>query len=222
MGEREGRPDGISVVLVDAADLMSRTSVPVDPSPAGSGSIAQPPPPNAARPIVRPPEPQEATARSTEREKPDALPLPGLTGKESGTAPATKKKSQLQSQPQPQPDLPLQLNLPDMTIAPPGRSASVARPPGVTRSGENDEFGRGVIRALRQTMPSPSGVLGRVTVRLFLSENGNLLDVRVIISAGDPYLDQSVVFAVKQASFPLPPAGSTLSDRTFLVSYIYR
>ena len=70
-------------------------------------------------------------------------------------------------------------------------------------------------------MPSPAGQLGRVTVKLLLSNNGNLVEVQLIRGAGIPGLDQSVVFAVKQASFPIPPGGSTLVDRTFLVTYIY-
>ena len=99
--------------------------------------------------------------------------------------------------------------MPNIPVAPGGRGAAVARPPGATRSGENDEFGRGVIRALRQTMPSPNGQLGRVTVKLLLSNTGNLAEVQLIRSAGIPGLDQSVVFAVKQASFPIPPGGAT-------------
>lgn len=95
------------------------------------------------------------------------------------------------------------------------------RPPGATRSGENDDFGRGVIRALRQTMPSPVGQLGRVTVKLLLSSSGNLIEVQLVRGAEISSLDQSVVFAVRQSSFPIPPAGSTLVDRTFLVTYIY-
>jgi protein TonB len=115
----------------------------------------------------------------------------------------------------------MQLTMHNMPVAPGGRGAAVARPPGATRSGENDEFGRGVIRALRQTMPSPNGQLGRVTVKLLLSDTGNLAEVQLIRSAGAPGLDQSVVFAVKQSSFPIPPGGATLVDRTFLVTYIY-
>src|SRR5262245_39305030 len=43
IGEREGRPDGISVEIVDAADLDNRNSVPlVDPTPPGVESAAQP------------------------------------------------------------------------------------------------------------------------------------------------------------------------------------
>ena len=222
MGDRVGQPDGISVELVDAADLMSKSTVAVDPTPPGSPSMAQPPRPDPPRPTPRPSEPEKTTARPIEPEKPEAVPLPGLTPKEREAPPAAKSKPKPQPQSPPQPDLPLQLNLPDMTFSPPSRSAAVSRPPGVTRSGENDEFGRGVIRALRQTMPRPTGTLGRVTVRMFLTEQGNLQEVRVVYSGGDPILDQSVLFAVKQASFPLPPVGATVADRTFLVTYVYR
>ena len=65
------------------------------------------------------------------------------------------------------------------------------------------------------------GVNGRVSVRLFLDEFGNLAEVQVIRPSGDPVLDQSVAFAAKQSSFPIPPKGSTVVDRTFLVTYIY-
>jgi TonB family protein len=71
-------------------------------------------------------------------------------------------------------------------------------------------------------MPGLRDTFGRVTVRLFLSPNGNLEDVQLVQSGGNANLDQSVVFAVKQASFPIPPSRSTASDRTFLVTYIYQ
>ena len=69
-------------------------------------------------------------------------------------------------------------------------------------------------------MPA-SNVRGRVTVRFLLSDNGNLVEVRLVNSAGDPVLDQNVVFAVKQSSFPFPPSGATVIDRTFLITYVY-
>jgi TonB family protein len=94
------------------------------------------------------------------------------------------------------------------------------RPPGITRSGENDEFGRGVIRALRRTMPT-SSMLGQVTVRFLLSESGNLVEVRVVAPSRDPVFDQNIAFSVRQASFPIPPQGSSVADRTFQVTYIY-
>jgi TonB family protein len=234
MGEPEGSTDGVSVELVEAADLMSKTTVPPRPeiSPDGSGGATQPPQPAAE--AAQAPQPATAAAAPSAQaleeqkniEKKDlyVLPVPDPAGKQSRTDAAKKNKSQPQQQHQQQqkhPNLALQLNLPDTQFAPQDRSAGFARPPGITRSGENDDFGRGVIRALRQTMPSPRNTTGRVTIRFFLSERGNLVELHIVSSSGDPYLDQSVVFSAKQASFPLPPTGSTVVDRTFLVTYIY-
>jgi TonB family protein len=105
---------------------------------------------------------------------------------------------------------------------PGGPAASFERPPGVTRSGENDEFARAVIRALRGTMPPASGTLGRVTIRLFLNENGDLKDLSLVRGSDHAPLNQSIVFAARQTSFPIPPEGATAADRTFLITYVYR
>jgi len=231
IGEADASPEGIAVELVDAADLESRSTVAADNPPASTGSLAPPP----QRPAPEPAQPQENETPSAEPEaqhapppapkNPDAIekapehPTPESRKKEmSKAAPTTPttKSAALQ-----RPHDPLELSLPDAALAPAGRSAAFARPPNITRSGENDEFGRGVIRALRRTMPG-SDKLGQVTIRLFLSETGNLLEARLIRSGGDPVMDQNVVFAAKQASFPIPPSGSTVADRTFLVTYVYR
>lgn len=102
-----------------------------------------------------------------------------------------------------------------------GRSAGFSRPPGITRSGANDDFARGVIRALQQTMPQLRETLGRVTVRIILNENGNVKDVQITRPSPNSTLNQSVVFAARQTSYPFPPAGSIEVDRIFLVTYIY-
>ncbi len=218
MGERDGSKDAITVDLVDAADFASRTAPPIQQqaSPAGSGQAQQRPQPatEAASPPAPAPKQQKAPEFPIDKEALSLASPPNATEKQS--EPHAKSKPAPQ-----QPKQALHLDLPDMAIAPSGLSAAVSRPPGVTRSGENDEFGRGVIRALRKTMPYPRGTLGRVTVRLILTDTGNLAEVRLIRGAADATLDQSVVFAVKQSSFPIPPAGSTIADRTFLVTYIY-
>ncbi len=102
-----------------------------------------------------------------------------------------------------------------------GNSSSFARPIDITRSGENDEFGRGVIRALRQTMPSPWGLKSRVTIKFLLTETGQVAEMRLVNGSGYPLVDQSVLFAASHSSFPRPPRGSKVSDRIFLVTYIY-
>jgi periplasmic protein TonB len=130
--------------------------------------------------------------------------------------PATKDKPSQQ----------LDLSLPSSLFkAPSGGagdySSAMVRPPGITRSGENDDFGRDVVKALRKTMPPHQKIFGRVTVRIVLSPNGDLVELQMVKGSGDTILDQTVMFAVRQSVFPFPPKGSTILDRTFMVSYIY-
>jgi len=226
MGAPEASPEGIAVELVDAADLESRSTVSPDSPAANPSSLAQQPQkpaPEPARPqdehepspqpeALRAPPPAPKNAEALE--KAPEQPAPEPHKKETKPAPSSKSAA-LQ-----RPHDPLELSLPDSALAGPGRGTAFARPPNITRSGENDEFGRGVVRALRRTMPG-SDRLGQVTIRLFLSETGNLLEARLVRSGGDPIMDQNVVFSAKQASFPIPPAGATVADRTFLVTYVY-
>lgn len=172
------------------------------PKPSETAAKASPP----AEPAKR---------ADTPTEKPADTPA-DQPAKAAEKAPPAKKAA-----PQPQKQARLDPRPPDLSNAPPGRSAAATRPPGITRSGENDAFGREVIRALRQTMPPPRGIYGRVTVRLILNENGDLAEVRMLAPSGTP-LDQSVVFATKQTYFPLPPYKSTVADRTFTITYVYR
>jgi len=194
-----------------AAGTAKDTGTPDKESPApkaagaakdtGAPPLYEPPPPlfDPPSPTLNPPSP------------------PGV----ATAKPAVPPPAQAPAKPKPNPQLSLQLDLPNNFAAPSGLSTAAVRPPDITRSGENDEFGRRVIRALRQTMPPSRGELGRVTVRFLLSATGNLSELQLVRAATDAALTQSVVFAVKQSSFPIPPTGATLSDRTFLVTYIY-
>jgi periplasmic protein TonB len=144
------------------------------------------------------------------------------------TKPETKKSNPSKSAAKPpakaQKKKVADLDLSTQAIAPSfggGGAAAFQRPPGITRSGLNDAFARAVIRALQQTMPQLTNTLGRVTVRILLSESGNVVEVRLLNGAKDSSLNQDVVFAAKQTSYPIPPAGSNLADRTFMVTYIY-
>lgn len=185
-------------------------------------------------------EPQKETP-AVEAEKKSADPsfdLPDLTSLEdlakakqdkdptkSKEEKAAEAKPKVEATPQPKKP-PLKPAVKDqqqqMAMAMPPPGGGVSRPPGITRSGENDEFGRGVIRALRATMPPPMGKYGRVTVRLFLDERGDLTEVKLLESSGSNQLDQSVVFATQQTNYPLPPRNATVADRTFIISYVYR
>ncbi len=217
----------------------SQQEAPPEPAP----KAAEPPPPAPSEPKPQEP-PAEAKSALPDFEStlPDLATVPQPTEPpekaepqkkaepappEKAPEPAKSAEAEVKSAPppakkKPQQEARLQPTPRDLMSAPPGRSAAATRPPGITRSGENDEFGRAVLRALRQTMPPPQGQLGRVTVRLLLTENGDLAQVQVLEPSGIGGLDQSVVFATRQTYFPLPPYKSTAVDRTFVITYVYR
>ena len=101
-------------------------------------------------------------------------------------------------------------------------ASSASRPPGITRSGENDRFGRDVIRALKKTMPPSYGTRTRVTIRIILDGNGNVGQLTLVSSGGKAELDQDILFSARQAAYPFPPKNATVVDRTFLVTYVYK
>lgn len=177
-----------------------------------------------AKDLATTPQPKpDAKAPESETKPKEAEPAEAKEPSESKkvTEPAEKQKQAAPAKKKPAPQAKLDMRFPDASSAPPGRSAAATRPPGITRSGENDDFGRAVVRALRQTMPPPQGIYGVVGVRLILTENGDLASVDVMEKSGTN-LDQSVVFATKQTYFPLPPYKSTVADRTFYIRYVYR
>jgi TonB family protein len=245
MGEADGSKDGISVDIVDASVLLPN-SAPAQQQQqpqqqqqqqqeqSQKQQEQQTPPVDASTAPVEPQPRQEQATPAPEKRKPalkagdlsELLTMPELPGKQGGSTAQPKPRPKAEQQParpstQANLQLPQNFNPPQQFMSPQGLSAAVARPSGITRSGENDDFGRGVIRALRMTMPNPNGATGRVTVRLIITETGNLQEVRLLRSGGNATLDQSVVFAVKQSSFPIPPSRSTTDDRTFVVTYIY-
>jgi TonB family protein len=97
----------------------------------------------------------------------------------------------------------------------------VLRPPDITHSPENEEFARSAVRVLRSSMPRLSRT-GRLRVRLLLDEQGRLRDLRLVESSGSSEMEQKVLQAAQSTNFPTPPAGSSVPDRTFLVTYVYR
>ncbi len=145
------------------------------------------------------------------------------------TKQATKPQEPRPAQPKQNPVLTTKL---DLTLPPSAfvrqtftsgnGGAGLERPAGITRSGENDDFAKGVIRALQRTMPQLSDVRGNVTVRITLDAKGNLASTVVTRPSSVAGLDQSVVFATKQSSFPIPPKNHVQADLVFLVTYLYK
>lgn len=173
-------------------------------------------PPVEAKP--KPPEKKVDDPKDLAKEMPDLLQLPDPSREareRSQQQPA--RKQQKQAMRAPDMTLPGQQNT---MMQSDGRSAGVERPAGITRSGANDDFARGVIRALRATMPQMNA-LGRTTVRIIINQNGNIESVEVLARSENTDLNRAIVFSTKQASFPFPPNGATVLDRTFTITYIY-
>jgi len=241
IGAAEGNTSSIDVELVDEGELRAMsapTSTPDAPQETPAAQAAAPsaepqPEPAPETPPEAAPQ-QSAALPAFEAEEPQASPPPAALPKpappKSSEKSETPAKKQGETKPAPKPALKppakLDLSVPfDLAIqgGTSGASASSAtRPPGITRSGENDRFGRDVIRALKKTMPPLESVTGKVKVRIFLDERGNVAWVRLVNGSGDRGLDDSVIFSVHQTSFPFPPKEATAADRTFLVTYIYR
>jgi TonB family protein len=207
------------------------------PTPQAAPPAESPPTPNPAEALSAPDAPALADAPTADELKqppPQEAPKQEPPKEAAKEAQKAEQKKQLQKQQQAKPQQQpakkrtqtsaLDLSVPydgAATESDSGSSSAVQRPPGITRSGENDEFARNVIRALQKTMPRERG-RGRVTVRIVLNENGSRADVKVIQSGGNPDLDFNVAFAARGTSYPFPPKNSTLVDRTFTVTYIYR
>ena len=225
LGEPGAREDAIAVSFMTEAEFLEQTSAPptAGNTPAAPAKPAPPPPPNLGLKPTEPMTEQPDTGPlPNEKDAPDlfALEAPDAAPKEPA---AVQKKPQQKSQPKKTANLDLTPQV-DSTARPSnagGGPAGFVRPSGITRSGANDNFGRGVIKALRQTMPGHRGVFGRVTVRILLTPNGDVKDVQLVSGAADPTIAQEVIFAARQTTYPIPPAGATPADLQFLISYTY-
>lgn len=245
IGDPTGSQDAINVAFISDSELRSLSAAtdtpqgpPVPPTPPTAPAEAvttQPPEPS--QPAVEPPEQQAAPAPAPAPQL-DAVPEAALTLKPLEEPP-------LVSEPRPEPKPPahakaepappakhakpsrtqtarLDLSLPATTSALSGIGGTdMERPAGITRSGENDAFARGVISALRRTMPELNDTRGRVTVRITLDRDGSLVSTQVVRASSVSGLDRSVVFATRQTSYPFPPRNARDADLIFLITYIY-
>ncbi len=234
----------ISSMADQAAGAPVPQSNPAPPPQAEAPAQAETPPPQPETPpapaeTAPPPKPAEQAAAAPKAE--DALePVPTLEDRVEAlrqrtepSRPEPQRKSEPKAEP-PKPKSPqqqqptrlsrLDLSLPPSVLSGPSGSGGMGldRPAGITRSGENDAFARGVISALQRNMPQLRETRGQVTVRITLDKDGDLVRTEVVRPSSLPDLDQSVVFSTRQASFPFPPRNARAADLVFLVTYIYR
>lgn len=249
IGDPNGSDDAINVALVTDAELRSLSTA-ADSKPKGPLSPPPTPPPKPpieaapAPPTPTPPTPPEpptpaAKATPPPPPPPEAVDEEALTlapiedlvtpiqrrpePKQAEPAPPREEPPQRTEKAKPQRDRTAMLDLtpPTTFSAPGGGGAGLQRPPGITRSGENDAFARGVVSALQRTMPQLNDTRGRVTVRITLDRDGSLVNTQVVRPSNIAGLDRYVVFATRQTSYPFPPRNAKPDDLVFLITYIY-
>ncbi|HEY8246258.1 MAG TPA: energy transducer TonB [Hyphomicrobium sp.] len=88
-------------------------------------------------------------------------------------------------------------------------------------SGKSDEFSKSVIAALMKTRPGPFALWGRVLVTFQITQQGDLLYVRVLHSSGNKALDEAAVNAIHKAQFVKPPEGLSPEARTYIIDYVF-
>ena len=207
IGEPDGSSTGISVELVDATDFLSKSRMQSssDPSPAGPGDVVSPPPRPAEAPSPpRAAEPQTTAAPPIEVEKPSPLSPPAPTKKESAPAAKPKPKPVAGAKSTAAVRFSRRDDRSKRTV--PRRCA--ASRPHANRSRSRRFWAQASFAPCGRRCPPRAARLGRVTIRLFLSETGNLADLRLIRSGGRPDLDQNVMFCgpSNPASRSRPPA----------------
>jgi TonB family protein len=92
---------------------------------------------------------------------------------------------------------------------------------GTGASGKSDEFSRSVIAALMKTRPGPFALWGRVLVTFQITQQGDLLYVRVLHSSGNKAMDDAAVNAIHKAQFVKPPPGLSPEARTYIIDYVF-
>jgi TonB family protein len=92
---------------------------------------------------------------------------------------------------------------------------------GTGAGGRSDAFSKSVIDALMKTRPGPFALWGRVLVSFQITQQGDLLYVRVLQSSGNKAIDDAAVNAIHKARFTKPPEGLSPEARTYIIDYVF-
>jgi periplasmic protein TonB len=105
-----------------------------------------------------------------------------------------------------------------------GKAATETKPraPAAASAGSIREYAKFVSQALARTKPKGIGAQGIAKVRFTIALSGHLSSVQIVSSSGDKKLDQKAIDSVKQAVFPAPPPGMTVSQLTYEIPYQFR
>jgi TonB family protein len=99
-----------------------------------------------------------------------------------------------------------------------GRSSG----PASAAPGAVQQYAAKVREALARNKPGGFGNRGTTTIKFSISTEGKGGGIEVTISSGILALDKSTVDAVTRTAFPLPPAGMSEAERTYVVPFHFK
>ena len=99
-----------------------------------------------------------------------------------------------------------------------GRSSG----PASAAPGAVQQYAAKVREALARNKPGGFGNHGTATVKFGISPEGKANSIQVTISSEIAALDKSALDAVARTSFPVPPAGMTEAERTYVVPFHFK
>jgi TonB family protein len=99
-----------------------------------------------------------------------------------------------------------------------GRSSG----PASAAPGAVQQYAAKVREALARNKPGGFGNHGTATIKFGISPEGKANSIQVTISSGIATLDKSALDAVAHTSFPVPPAGMTEAERTYVVPFHFK
>ena len=234
IGDPSLTPESVTVELLDAKEFDRRSQATLDPGKDQVTSQVAPAP-SAAQSEQQQQQPakESASVKEPSQQAPEAVPKPAANETKSLVdALATPLTSSFQVPGKLGLDLAVKLP-PVGTPMPRGakageRQVSAAETYIDRRSrgqrsaaGIADEFTRTILRILQQSRPISNGMMGRLVVGFGVTEAGFMEGLHLVESSGQQQLDKMVLDALRQVELVTPPAGATLRDRTFEVTYIY-
>jgi TonB family protein len=99
-----------------------------------------------------------------------------------------------------------------------GRSSG----PASAAPGAVQQYAARVREALARNKPGGLGNRGTATIKFGISPEGKAGAIEVTISSGIAALDKSAMDAVTRTTFPVPPAGMTEAERTYVVPFHFK
>jgi TonB family protein len=94
--------------------------------------------------------------------------------------------------------------------------------PASASPGSVQQYAAKVREALARNKPSGLGNHGTATVKFGISPEGKANSIQVTTSSEIAALDKSALDAVARTSFPVPPAGMTEAERTYVVPFHFK